>query len=63
MAVIESGLILSATDVLLVSSRDTNSVLAYDGETGVPQGVFVAEGSGGLSARSVSPTDPTATYT
>jgi DNA-binding beta-propeller fold protein YncE len=34
---------------LYVSSRDTDSVLVYDGATGASLGVFVASGAGGLS--------------
>ncbi len=35
---------------ILVSSRDTNNVVRYNGTTGALLGVFVAVGSGGLSA-------------
>lgn len=34
---------------LFVSSRGTDSVLRFDGETGAPRGTFVAPGDGGLS--------------
>ncbi len=44
-----TGLILSPGGLLLVSSRDTHSVLAYDAGTGFPQGAFVTAGSGGLA--------------
>ena len=43
-----TGLILSPSGRLLVSSRNTDSVLAYDGSTGASQGAFVSPGSGGL---------------
>lgn len=46
--VFPTGLIYSPTGDLLVCSRDTNSVLRYDGTTGAPLGAFVASGSGGL---------------
>ncbi len=37
-------------DTLLVASRDTDSVLAYDAVDGTPLGAFVTAGSGGLVA-------------
>ena len=43
-----TGLIFAPSGQLLVSSRDTNSVLAFDCTTGAPQGAFVSAGSGGL---------------
>ncbi len=45
-----AGLVMTGDGTLLVASRNTNSVLAYDGTTGVPQGAFVHTGSGGLAA-------------
>ena len=43
-----TGLTISPASRLLVSSRDTHSVLAYDAATGASQGAFVSPGSGGL---------------
>ncbi len=43
-----TGLVMSPTGQLLVSSRDTYSVQAYDGTTGAPLGAFVPSATGGL---------------
>lgn len=45
-----TGLLLLPGGNLLVSSRDTNSVIEYDGDTGAHVGAFVSAGSGGLIA-------------
>jgi hypothetical protein len=44
-----TGLIMTSGGTLLVSSRDTDSVLSYDGTTGASTGAFVSAGSGGLT--------------
>ncbi len=43
-----TGLIISPGGELLVSSRNANSILAYDGTTGAVIGTFVGPGAGGL---------------
>ncbi len=43
-----TGLIISPSGQLLVSSRNTNSVLAYNGTTGASEGVMISAGLGGL---------------
>ena len=45
-----TGMLLVPGGNLLVSSRDTNSVIEYDATTGAHVGVFVGPGSGGLVA-------------
>ncbi|MBN4058877.1 hypothetical protein JYU10_00240 [bacterium AH-315-J04] len=45
-----TGLFITDDDRLLVSSANTNSVLAYDVDTGVSLGVFITAGSGGLTS-------------
>ncbi|MGD2108632.1 MAG: M12 family metallo-peptidase [Phycisphaerae bacterium] len=45
-----TGLIIAPSGSLLVSSRNTNSVLAYNAVTGAPIGEFVSPGDGGLQA-------------
>ncbi|MFQ5423175.1 MAG: M12 family metallo-peptidase [Phycisphaerae bacterium] len=45
-----TGLAFSPQGTLLVCSRNTNNVLAYDGTSGTPLGAFVAAGAGGLTA-------------
>ncbi len=45
-----TGLAWLPGGTLLVASRNTDRVLAYDGFDGSPQGAFVAAGSGGLVA-------------
>ncbi|MCH7720672.1 MAG: hypothetical protein IH988_06735, partial [Planctomycetes bacterium] len=48
--VFPTGLALASDGVLLVASRDTNTVLAYDVMDGIPLGVFVEADAGGLVA-------------
>ena len=43
-----TGLTVTPDGTLLVASRDTDSVLAYDVNDGSPLGAFIAPGSGGL---------------
>ncbi len=43
-----TGLIMAPSGMLLVSSRDTHSVLSYNGTSGASMGAFVAAGLGGL---------------
>jgi hypothetical protein len=43
-----AGLLLTPDGRLLVASRGTDSVLAYDGASGAPLGALVTPGSGGL---------------
>ena len=45
-----AGLLWTDDGRLLVASRGSHAVLAFDGATGAPLGAFIAAGSGGLTA-------------
>jgi DNA-binding beta-propeller fold protein YncE len=45
-----TGMVLTESGSVLVASRDSNEVLAYNSLTGAPEGRFVLPGAGGLTS-------------